>query len=135
DRGPRTSRRSWLHACVRQSHRLSALSFGLRADSRWLTADGCQRQRESHDGTVARRALHGDGAAMSVEDGPGDGQAQPAALAGAIGIPAAVEALKDVWRLLGRDAGPLVADLCHGVISGDVEARAHRAAARRELEG
>src|SRR5436309_11545977 len=98
-------------------------------------ADGCQRQREAHDGTVARRALHGDGAAMSVEDGPGDGQAQPATLAGAIGIPAAVEALKDVRRLLGRDAGPLVVDLHHGALSGTAEARAHRAAARRELDG
>src|SRR5690606_8756151 len=78
-------------------------------------------------------ALHPDTAAVRLHDALGDGEAE--ADAPAAGVACLPEAVEQVRKLIGRDAGPRVADLEADLVAIARDVDAHAATFRREFDG
>src|SRR6266851_4932743 len=120
-------------ACLLPAWRAARVSplVALRGDWRPPRSGRRRRKREGHGGAAADLALHRDLAAVSGDEIPGDGQAQP----GAVRPFAFVEAVEDPRQLVGGDAGTGVThpddDAAGSALRGDGDGRASLGVADR----
>src|SRR5690606_33282866 len=101
--------------------------------SRPASASSTRRHGHEEPRAAALLALDPDAAAVRLDDALGDGEAEAdAAAARVAGLPEAVE---EVRELIGRDAGPGVADLEAHLVAIAFDVDAHAPAFGRELDG
>src|SRR3954464_5795240 len=74
------------------------------------------RQPDAKDGATRLRPLQRDAAAVTLDDGLRNRQADPEALGGTAGVvPPAIVAIEHEAQLLRVDAATLIADRNHGI--------------------
>src|SRR3546814_12163616 len=108
-----------------------------RSLARGCRPPGCDaggREADEGGGTLARRALQHDAAAVHLDEVAHQGEAEAGAELRFVGARVQLdEGLEDLFHLFGLHAAPAVDDLQAEALVVDVETHAHRGARRREL--
>src|SRR5688572_5047162 len=95
-----------------------------------------QTDDEARPAAAVMPVLGADRAAMALDRGPGDGEAEARMLAEILAVGTeAVEALEDRFARFGRHAGPFILDADDRVAADPGRADLDQAAGRREGDG